>query len=75
MTDRHPHSTAAHSGESPIRLAYIVAWRDTNVVTGAERAVCELTEEGTRAADGKAVSVEVRDAARRHFYDDRFIAS
>ena len=43
---------AAHEGETPLRLNLVAAWRDAKVFTDAERAVLELTEQGTRIADG-----------------------
>lgn len=43
---------APHAGETSLRLNLVAAWRDTKVFTDAERAALELTEQGTRIADG-----------------------
>ena len=43
---------AEHEGETPLRLNLVAAWRDAKVFTDAERAALELTEQGTRIADG-----------------------
>src|SRR5215467_4622684 len=50
-TDMHTKD-AQHAGESPVRLHLVAAWREANVFTEAERAALELTEQGTRIADG-----------------------
>jgi AhpD family alkylhydroperoxidase len=43
---------AEHGGESSLRINLIAAWREATVFTEAERAALELTEQGTRVADG-----------------------
>ena len=49
-TDMHTKD-AAHAGETSTRLNLVAAWREAKVFTDAERAVLELTEQGTRIAD------------------------
>jgi len=66
---------AAHAGESSTRLNLVAAWREATVFTEAERAALELTEEGTRIADGAGgVSDEVWANASRHYNDDELAA-
>jgi|SRR5215468_5855164 len=73
-TDMHTKD-AVHAGESPVRLSLIAVWRDTNVFSDAERAALELTEEGTRIADGAGgVSDEVWANAAKHYDDDQLAA-
>jgi len=73
-TDMHTKD-AAHAGEGPVRLSLIAVWRDTNVFSDAERAALELTEEGTRIADGAGgVSDEVWANAAKHYDDDQLAA-
>jgi AhpD family alkylhydroperoxidase len=62
---------AALGGESPVRLHLVAAWREATVFTEAERAALELTEQGTRLADGGGVSDEVWASAVQHFDDDQ----
>ena len=50
-TDVHTKN-AAHAGESAVRINLVAAWREATVFTAAERAALELTEQGTRIADG-----------------------
>jgi len=50
-TDMHTKD-AEHSGETPVRLNLIAAWRDAAVFSDTERAALELVEQGTRIADG-----------------------
>ena len=49
---------AEHRGESSVRLHLVAAWREATVFTEPERAALELTEQGTRLADGGGVSDE-----------------
>jgi AhpD family alkylhydroperoxidase len=66
---------AAHEGETPLRLNLVAAWRDAKVFTDAERAVLELTEQGTRIADGAGgVSDEVWANAAKYFDTDQLAA-
>lgn len=62
---------AEHRGESSVRLHLVAAWRDATVFTEAERAALELTEEGTRLADGHGVSDEAWANAAKHHDDDQ----
>ena len=65
---------AAHAGETADRLNLVAAWREATVFTEAERAALELTEQGTRIADGGGVSdVAWADAARH--YDEYQLAA
>jgi AhpD family alkylhydroperoxidase len=65
---------AEHEGESPVRLHLVAAWREATVFTEAERAALELTEQGTRLADGGRVSDEAWDVAAMHYDDDQLAA-
>jgi alkylhydroperoxidase family enzyme len=66
---------AAHAGETSIRLNMVAAWRDATVFSDAERAALELTEQGTRLADGAGgVSDEVWANAAKHYDDDQLAA-
>ena len=47
---------AEHAGESSVRINLVAAWREATVFTEAERAALELTEQGTRVADGGSLS-------------------
>jgi AhpD family alkylhydroperoxidase len=69
-TDMHTKD-AAHAGESAVRINLVAAWRDAAVFTDAERAALELTEQGTRLADGTGVSDEVWATAAEHFDEDQ----
>jgi AhpD family alkylhydroperoxidase len=62
---------AEHAGESSVRINLVAAWRETTVFTEAERAALELTEQGTRVADGGSVSDEAWANAAKHFDDDQ----
>jgi AhpD family alkylhydroperoxidase len=63
---------AEHAGETSVRLNLIAAWRDAKVFTDAERAALELTEQGTRIADGAGgVTDEVWANAAKHFDTDQ----
>jgi AhpD family alkylhydroperoxidase len=62
---------AEHAGESSVRINLVAAWREATVFTEAERAALELTEQGSRVADGGNVSDEAWDNAAKHFDDDQ----
>ena len=73
-TDMHTKD-AAHEGETSVRLNLVAAWRDAKVFTEAERAALELTEQGTRIADGAGgVTDEAWAAAARHYDADQLAA-
>jgi AhpD family alkylhydroperoxidase len=66
---------AAKAGESQLRLNLVAAWREANCFTDAERAALELTEQGTRIADGAGgVSDEVWDNAAKHYDQEQLAA-
>ncbi|CAG6393659.1 carboxymuconolactone decarboxylase family protein [Streptomyces cocklensis] len=65
---------AARAGETTLRLSLVAAWRDTTVFTGAERAALELTEQGTRLADGGGVTDEAWAKAAEHYDDEALMA-
>ena len=65
---------AEHRGESPVRLHLVGAWREATVFTEAEKAALELTEQGTRLADGSGVSDAAWENAAR-YYDDEQLAA
>jgi AhpD family alkylhydroperoxidase len=71
--DMHVKDAAA-AGETPVRLALVAAWRETNVFTEAERAALELTEHGTRLADGAGVPDDVWANAAKHYDDEQLVA-
>ena len=73
-TDMHTKE-AAHAGETDVRLNLIAAWREATVFTDAERAVLELTEQGTRVADAAGgVTDEAWANASEHFDEDQLAA-
>jgi AhpD family alkylhydroperoxidase len=73
-TDMHTKD-AVHAGETSARLNLVAAWRESTVFTDAERAALELTEQGTRIADGAGgVSDDVWASAAKHFDDDQLAA-
>src|SRR6516162_11359835 len=73
-TDMHTKD-AQHAGESPVRLNLVAVWREANVFTEAERAALELTEQGTRIADGAGgVTDEAWRNAAKHYDDDQLAA-
>ncbi len=72
-TDMHIKEAIA-AGESQQRLNLVAAWREANCFSEAERAALELTEEGTRMADGRGVSDEVWANAAKHYDEDQLIA-
>ncbi|CAL9467392.1 carboxymuconolactone decarboxylase family protein [Streptomyces sp. enrichment culture] len=65
---------AAKAGETSLRLNLIAAWREAKVFTDAERAALELTEQGTRIADGSGVSDEVWANAAKHYDEEQLTA-
>jgi len=62
---------AEHRGETSERLHLVAAWREAIVFTEAEKAALELTEQGTRLADGAGVSDEAWANAARHYDDEQ----
>jgi AhpD family alkylhydroperoxidase len=66
---------AEHAGETSVRMNLIAAWREARVFTEAERAALELTEQGTRIADGaNGVTDEAWANAAKH-YDENQLAA
>lgn len=73
-TDMHTKD-AQHAGESSVRLNLVAVWREANVFTEAEKAALEVTEQGTRIADGAGgVSDAAWAEAARHYDDDQLAA-
>jgi AhpD family alkylhydroperoxidase len=60
---------AEHAGESSVRINLVAAWREATVFTEAERAALELTEQGTRVADGGGVCDDAWADAAKNFDD------
>ena len=54
-----------------MRLNLVAAWREATVFTEAERAALELTEQGTRVADGGGVYDEAWANVAKHYDDDQ----
>lgn len=71
--DMHTKDAAA-AGETAQRINLVAAWREAPVFTEAERAALELTEQGTRIADGSGVSDDAWAHAVKHFDDDQLAA-
>ncbi|GAA2833711.1 carboxymuconolactone decarboxylase family protein [Nonomuraea rubra] len=72
--DQHAKD-AAHAGETSVRLNLVAAWREATVFTEAERAALELTEQGTRIADGAGgVTDEAWAEAARHYDEEQLTA-
>jgi AhpD family alkylhydroperoxidase len=66
---------AARAGETSTRLNLVATWREATVFTDAERAALELTEQGTRIADGAGgVTDEAWANAARHYDEDQLAA-
>jgi AhpD family alkylhydroperoxidase len=65
---------AAEAGETSQRLHLVAAWREATCFTEAERATLELTEQGTRIADGGTVTDEAWANAAKHYDDDQLAA-
>jgi AhpD family alkylhydroperoxidase len=60
--------SARKAGETDDRLLRVVAWRETDLFTDAERAALALTEAATRLADRtEAVTDAIWDDAADHF--------
>jgi AhpD family alkylhydroperoxidase len=73
-TDMHTKD-AEHEGETSVRLNLVAVWRDAKVFTDAERAALELTEQGTRIADGAGgVTDEAWDNAAKHYDTEQLAA-
>jgi AhpD family alkylhydroperoxidase len=73
-TDMHTKD-AEHAGETRLRLNLVAVWREATVFTEAERAALDLTEQGTRIADGAAgVTDEAWANAARQYDDDQIAA-
>ncbi|NUP52874.1 MAG: carboxymuconolactone decarboxylase family protein, partial [Catenulispora sp.] len=69
------YKDAVHAGDQPERLNLVAAWREATKFTDAERAALELTEEGTRIADGAGgVSDEVWARAAEHYTEEQLAA-
>ncbi len=62
------------AGEDPLRVNLVATWRETTVFTEAERAALELTEQGSRLADGGRVTDEAWAAAARHYDEEELTA-
>jgi AhpD family alkylhydroperoxidase len=62
---------AAKAGETALRLNLVAAWREATVYTEAERAAIELTEQGTRIADGTGVSDDVWANVTKHYDEEQ----
>ena len=62
---------AEHAGESSVRINLVAAWREATVFTEAERTALELTEQGTRVADGSRVDDDAWANVAKHYDDDQ----
>jgi len=72
--DMHTKDAEA-AGESSVRLNLVAVWRDAKGFTEAERAALELTEQGTRIADGAGgVTDEAWANAAKHYDTDQLAA-
>jgi AhpD family alkylhydroperoxidase len=70
-TDVHSKDLA-HAGQSATRVNLVAAWREATVFTDAERAALELTEQGTRIADGAGgVTDQAWANAASHYDEDQ----
>ncbi|MEU0021202.1 carboxymuconolactone decarboxylase family protein [Streptomyces rochei] len=65
---------AEKAGETTLRLNLIAAWREAKVFTDAERAALELTEQGTRLADGGGITDEAWARAVEHYDEEQLTA-
>jgi AhpD family alkylhydroperoxidase len=66
---------AERTGETIERFTRLVAWRETDIFTDAERAALKLTEAATRLADRPdAVTDEIWDEAAGH-YDEKGLSA
>ena len=66
---------AEHAGETSLRLNLVAAWRDAKVFTDAERAALEVTEQGTRIADGAGGVTDEAWANAAKYYDSDQLAA
>jgi AhpD family alkylhydroperoxidase len=67
--------SAKKNGETDERLFQVVAWRESDLFTDAERAALTLTEAATRLADRPdAVTDEIWDEVADH-YDEQQLAA
>ena len=73
-TDVHGKN-AAHAGETATRLNLVAVWREATVFTDAERAALELTEQGTRIADGAGGVTDEAWANAAEHYDEEQLAT
>lgn len=71
--DMHTKDAMA-AGESALRLNMVAAWPEATVFTEAERAALELTEQGTRIADGGEVSDAAWANATKHYDAEQLTA-
>lgn len=71
--DMHTKDALA-AGESQSRINLVAAWREATVFTEAERAALELTEQGTRLADGGGVTDEVWANTAGHYDEEQLTA-
>ncbi|WP_369170250.1 carboxymuconolactone decarboxylase family protein [Streptomyces sp. R28] len=70
-TDMHSKDAVA-AGEDWLRLNLVAAWREATCFTEAERAALELTEQGTRIADGAGgVPDEIWENAAKHYDEEQ----
>ncbi|WP_433157129.1 carboxymuconolactone decarboxylase family protein [Kribbella sp. CA-247076] len=68
-------SSAVKNGETDKRLHQVVAWRECDLFTPAERAALALTEAATRLADRPgAVTDEIWADAAEHFDENQLAA-
>ncbi|WP_329474819.1 carboxymuconolactone decarboxylase family protein [Kribbella sp. NBC_01510] len=67
--------SARKAGESDDRLLQVVAWRESDLFTDAERAALAMAEAATRLADHpEAVSDEIWSEAADHFDEQQLAA-
>jgi len=71
--DMHTKDAAA-AGETQLRLNLVAAWREATVFTEAEKAALEITEQGTRLADGNGVTDEAWRNAAKHYDEEQLAA-
>lgn len=71
--DMHTKDALA-AGESVLRMTMVAAWSEATVFTDAERAALELTEQGTRIADGGEVSDAAWTNATKHYDAEQLTA-
>ncbi|GAA0587369.1 carboxymuconolactone decarboxylase family protein [Kribbella sandramycini] len=67
--------SALKNGETDERLHQVVAWRDTDLFTDAERAALALTEEATRIADRPEAVADPTWAAAAEHFDERELSA